>query len=133
MTADTVFAIFSTTKAIWYLRAPASDPTTRRLLRRTAGIGYDFFKQSYLRMATGMPKSWALTFMLNDEDAPTGRPAGELAWAGLANLYYWIDRSTGIGGFWATQILPFADPASVGGYLDFEKAVYDVHRAVSAA
>ncbi len=24
----------------------------------------------------GMPKSWALTFMLNDEDAPTGRPAG---------------------------------------------------------
>ena len=40
----------------------------------------------------GMPKSWALTFMINDEDAPTGRPAGSLAWAGLANLYYWIDR-----------------------------------------
>jgi len=75
----------------------------------------------------GMPKSWALTFMLNDEQAPTGRPAGELAWAGLANLYYWIDRSTGIGGFWGTQILPFADAPSVGGFLDFEKAVYDHH------
>ena len=73
----------------------------------------------------GMPKSWALTFMVNDEDAPTGRPAGSLAWAGLANLYYWIDRKNGVGGFWATQILPFADPASLGGYLDFEKAVYD--------
>lgn len=73
----------------------------------------------------GMPKSWALTFMINDEDAPTGRPAGSLAWAGLANLYYWIDRTHGIGGFWATQIFPFADPASVGGYLDFETAVYD--------
>lgn len=73
----------------------------------------------------GMHKTWGLTFMINDEPAPTGRPAGELAWAGLANLYYWIDRSTGIGGFWATQILPFADPPSVGGYLDFEKAVYD--------
>ncbi len=73
----------------------------------------------------GMPKSWALTFMLNDEDAPTGRPAGSLAWAGLANLYYWIDRRNGIAGYWATQILPFADPASVGGYLAFEKAVYD--------
>ncbi|MEO5711619.1 MAG: serine hydrolase domain-containing protein [Nocardioidaceae bacterium] len=72
----------------------------------------------------GMPKSWALTFMLNDEDAPTGRPAGSLAWAGLANLYYWIDRRNGIAGFWATQIFPFADPASVGGYLDFETAVY---------
>ena len=72
----------------------------------------------------GMPKSWALSFMINDQEAPTGRPAGSLAWAGLANLYYWIDRSNGIGGFWATQILPFADSASVGGYLDFETAIY---------
>lgn len=72
----------------------------------------------------GMPKSWALSFMVNDEKAPTGRPAGALGWAGLANLYYWIDRETGVGGFWATQILPFADPVSVQGYLDFETAVY---------
>ncbi|MFY0409510.1 serine hydrolase domain-containing protein [Solicola sp. PLA-1-18] len=73
----------------------------------------------------GQSKSWAYTFMVNDEDAPTGRPAGSLAWAGLANLYYWIDRRHGIGGFWGTQILPFADPASVGGYLEMETAVYD--------
>lgn len=72
----------------------------------------------------GMPKSWGLTFMINDEDAPTGRPAGSLAWAGLANLYYWIDRRNGIAGFWATQILPFVDPTSVGGYLDLETAAY---------
>ena len=75
----------------------------------------------------GMPKTWALTFMINEEEAPTGRPAGSLAWAGLANLYYWIDRENGVGGFWGTQILPFAEGPSVGGYLDFEKAVYD-HR-----
>lgn len=72
----------------------------------------------------GMAKSWGLTFMINDTDAPTGRPAGSLAWAGLANLYYWIDRKNGIGGFWATQILPFADPPSLNGYLEFETAVY---------
>jgi methyl acetate hydrolase len=72
----------------------------------------------------GMPKSWALSFMINDEDAPTGRPAGSLAWAGLANLFFWIDRQNGLGGFWATQILPFADAASVTGYYDFETAVY---------
>jgi len=72
----------------------------------------------------GMPKSWALSFMINEEEAPTGRPAGALAWAGLANCYYWIDRKNGIGGYWATQILPFADPASVGGFLDMETAVY---------
>ena len=72
----------------------------------------------------GMPKSWGLTFMINDEDAPTGRPAGSLAWAGLANLYYWIDRRNGIAGFWATQILPFVDATSIGGYLDLETAAY---------
>ena len=72
----------------------------------------------------GMPKGWGLTFMINDADAPTGRPAGSLAWAGLANLYYWIDRKNGVGGFWATQLFPFADATSVGGYFDFETAVY---------
>jgi len=73
----------------------------------------------------GMPKSWGYTFMINDEDAPTGRPAGELSWAGLSNLYYWIDRTNGLGGFWATQIFPFADPVSFEGYMEFEMAVYE--------
>jgi methyl acetate hydrolase len=72
----------------------------------------------------GQSKSWALSFMVNDEAAPTGRPAGSLSWAGLGNLYYWIDRKTGIAGFWATQILPFADHTAVSHYLKFETAVY---------
>jgi methyl acetate hydrolase len=72
----------------------------------------------------GQSKSWALTFMVNDEEAPTGRPAGALGWAGLANLFYWIDRRNGFGGFWATQILPFGDPASFIGYINFETAFY---------
>ena len=65
-----------------------------------------------------MPKGWGLSLMINHEKAPTGRPAGSLAWAGLANLYYWIDRQNGIGGYWATQILPFLDPVSVPGYFE---------------
>ena len=80
---------------------------------------------NYAEFFPGMPKSWGLTFMINDERAPTGRPAGALAWAGLANLYFWIDRTNGVGGFWATQVYPFADQRSLGGYLDFETAVYD--------
>ena len=73
----------------------------------------------------GMPKSWGYTWMINDQQAPTGRPAGAVAWAGLANLYYWIDRKNNVGGMWGTQILPFVDGVSVPGYLDFEKTVYD--------
>ena len=81
----------------------------------------------------GLSKSWAFSFMVNDEQAPTGRPAGALGWAGLANLFYWIDRSNGVGGFWATQILPFGDPASFTGYVEFESAVYGSLSADKAA
>jgi methyl acetate hydrolase len=72
----------------------------------------------------GLAKGWAYSFMLNREPAPTGRPAGSLMWAGSANLYFWIDRKTRVGGFWATQVLPFLDIASYPGFLEFETAVY---------
>lgn len=72
----------------------------------------------------GMEKSWAYTFMINEEDTPSGRPAGSLAWAGLANTFFWIDRKNGIGGYWASQILPFQDAVSYPGFVDFETVVY---------
>ena len=81
----------------------------------------------------GLRKSWSYTFMVNDEEAPTGRPAGALGWAGLANSFFWIDRKNGLGGYWATQILPFADPTSFGGYMDFETAAYASYGARAAA
>ena len=63
-------------------------------------------------------------------DRTTGRRAG---WAGLANLFYWVDRSNGIGGFWATQILPFGDPTSFSEYLAFESAAYESLAGSAAA
>ncbi len=72
----------------------------------------------------GLPKSWGLSFQINEAPAPTGRPAGGLMWAGLANSYYWIDHKTGIGGVYLTQILPFADKKSLPLYYAFESAFY---------
>lgn len=72
----------------------------------------------------GLPKSWAYTFQVNEEPTPSGRPAGSLMWAGLANLFYWIDRKNGIGGYWGSQILPFQDVSSYPGFVDFETTVY---------
>jgi hypothetical protein len=65
--------------------------------------------------------------------APTGRPAGAIGWTGLANTFFWIDRKNGFGGYWATQILPFGDPVSFGGYLDFETAAYATGEGRQAA
>lgn len=36
-------------------------------------------------------KKWGLSFMINTDKTAEGRSAGSLAWAGLANTYYWID------------------------------------------
>ena len=72
----------------------------------------------------GIKKTWAYTFQRNEEETVTGRSAGSLMWAGLGNLYYWIDRKNGVGGFWGSQILPFMDTSSYPGFVDFEAAVY---------
>ena len=72
----------------------------------------------------GTPKSWGLTFMINEADAPTGRPAGSLAWAGLANTHFWIDPKNGIAGLHMAQVLPFVDPRALARFHAFEAAVY---------
>jgi len=72
----------------------------------------------------GVNKSWSLAFQINNDRAPTGRPAGGLMWVGLANSYFWIDMHTGVGGVFITQIFPFADTGSVPAFYDFESAVY---------
>ena len=72
----------------------------------------------------GMAKTWGLSFMINTERAPTGRNPGSLAWAGLANTYFWIDPVAGIGGVYATQVLPFADQKALPLFFAFEKTVY---------
>ena len=72
----------------------------------------------------GVAKGWAYTFQFNREETPSGRPAGSLMWAGLPNCFYWIDRKNGVGGYWASQILPFQDIASYTGFVDFETALY---------
>lgn len=73
----------------------------------------------------GQPKSWGLTFQINETACDTGRPAGTLMWAGLANSFFWIDRSNGIGGAYISQILPFGDQKSLGLFYEIEKAAYE--------
>ncbi len=67
---------------------------------------------------------WGLSFVINPDPLPTGRSAGSLAWAGLANSYYWIDPVRKVTGVFATQVLPFFDEKAVRALTDFESAVY---------
>jgi len=74
----------------------------------------------------GMVKKWGLGFMINTETAPTGRSAGSLAWAGLANTYFWIDPTKNIAGVILMQLLPFADPQALQTFAEFESRLYKV-------
>jgi len=69
---------------------------------------------------------WGLSFLINPEVLPTGRSAGSLAWAGLANSYYWLDPSKQVAGVYATQLLPFFDAEAVALFGAFEAAVYEM-------
>ena len=72
----------------------------------------------------GVEKTWGLTFQINEESLPTGRPAGGLMWAGIANSYFWIDMDNQVAGAYISQQLPFADARSYQLYTDIETATY---------
>jgi methyl acetate hydrolase len=71
-----------------------------------------------------MVKKWGLSFMINTAMTPEGRSAGSLAWAGLANTYFWIDPARDVAGVILMQLLPFADHKCLEAFAGFERGVY---------
>jgi len=69
-------------------------------------------------------KKWGLSFLINTAKTPEGRSAGSLAWAGLANTYYWIDPARNVTGVILMQLLPFADPKCLEAFAGFERGIY---------
>jgi methyl acetate hydrolase len=70
-------------------------------------------------------KKWGLGFMINTEPTAEGRAPGSLAWAGLANTYFWIDPTRKVGGVILAQLFPFADKKMLDLFGSFERAVYE--------
>lgn len=69
-------------------------------------------------------KGWSAGLLLNFKDLPYGRKAGSGAWAGLGNLYYWIDPKTGIAGFICTSVFPFLQPTMMYLFDEMERVAY---------
>ncbi len=72
----------------------------------------------------GMVKKWGLSFLINTAQTPEGRSAGSLAWAGLANTYFWIDPTRDVSGVILMQLLPFADSICLEAFAGFERGIY---------
>ncbi len=71
-----------------------------------------------------MAKKWGLSFLINTAKTPEGRSPGSLAWAGLANTYYWIDPARDVTGVILMQVLPFGDNRCLEAFAGFESGVY---------
>ena len=87
-----------------------------RTTLRTAWNDIEFFP--------GIEKKWGYGFLITVQALPTGRSAGSLSWAGIYNLYYWIDLRKRIAGLFMTQTLPFGDAKVLRAYGSYEKAIY---------
>src|SRR5712672_399996 len=71
-----------------------------------------------------MVKKWGLSFLINTARTAEGRSPGSLAWAGLANTYFWIGPARNITGVILMQVLPFGDNKCLEAFAGFESGVY---------
>lgn len=62
----------------------------------------------------GMKKKHSFGFQINTEQWPGMRSAGSLAWAGLYNVFYWWDPTSGVAATILMQFVPFQGPAGYG-------------------
>jgi CubicO group peptidase (beta-lactamase class C family) len=81
----------------------------------------------------GITKKWGLSFMINTTQTPAGRSAGSVAWAGLANTYFWIDRAKKVSGVFLSQVFPFFDDKATEMFETFEAEVYRAAGSAIAA
>jgi CubicO group peptidase (beta-lactamase class C family) len=81
-------------------------------------MSHDF--DPYPAMCTGH----GLISMITPEPTDEGRRPRALAWAGLANTYWWADPEAGVGGVLATQLMPFADPEVLALLRLLERSAY---------
>jgi methyl acetate hydrolase len=72
----------------------------------------------------GNKDGFGFGFLINSKGYDGGRSAGSLAWAGVANTFFWIDPHKGMSGVIMMQFLPFVDKDAVAVLSDFEHSVY---------
>ena len=81
----------------------------------------------------GITHKFGLGFLINPKTYEGGRSAGSLAWAGLANTYFWVDPERKLCAVILMQVLPFFDKDAVSLLRNFEHAVYATAPAPDSA
>ncbi|WQF84815.1 Putative beta-lactamase/transpeptidase [Colletotrichum destructivum] len=67
---------------------------------------------------------WGLGGLLVDGHGHPNRQNGTLMWSGASNVFWWIDRQSGLCGLFATQMLPAAEEGVRPHIKAFEDEMY---------
>jgi methyl acetate hydrolase len=67
---------------------------------------------------------FGLGFALNSKPSSAGRGTNTLAWAGIFNTFFWIDREKQLSAVLMTQMMPGLDPGPAKLLEEFDRAVY---------
>jgi methyl acetate hydrolase len=67
---------------------------------------------------------FGLGFAVNSKPAASGRGPNTMAWAGIFNTFFWIDRDKQIGAVLFTHMLPGLEPGPLMLLEEFDRAVY---------
>ncbi|KAL0941100.1 beta-lactamase family protein [Colletotrichum truncatum] len=73
---------------------------------------------------------WSFGGLLVDGDSHEYRKNGTLIWSGAANIFWWIDRETGICGVFGTQMSPSGEVVTKDYIKAFEDEIYARARAL---
>jgi methyl acetate hydrolase len=72
----------------------------------------------------GALDKFGLGFALNSGTAGTARGVNTMAWQGIFNTLFWVDREKQIGAVLMSQMLPGLDSGPAKLFEDFDRAVY---------
>ncbi|OAP64035.1 hypothetical protein AYL99_00007 [Fonsecaea erecta] len=68
--------------------------------------------------------NFGLGGILNMEDVDSVCKKGTMSWSGLPNLFWWIDRTAGNCGIYASQIIPPGDLESINLSVAFRREIF---------
>ena len=84
------------------------------------------FARDNVALPGGLDK-FGLGFALNTKAVEGGRGEGTMAWAGIFNTFFWIDRQKKVCAVLMSQMSPGLDDGPLRLLEDFDRAVYGWH------
>jgi CubicO group peptidase (beta-lactamase class C family) len=104
-------------------RGQLSDPARAQFTLGRSIQQINNIQTSGVPLSTPMDHSLGGAVLLEDLDGR--RRKGSLSWGGLPNMYWWVDRASGISGMYGSNLIPTGDPRSIEMFKVFEADVYE--------